>query len=205
MTPGRLITLEGGEGAGKSTQAAFVTQWLRARGRQVLQTREPGGTPLAEAIRGLVLSDWEGGVPLASELLLLYAARASHWQQSIAPALAAGTDVVCDRFIDSSQAYQGSRGVSAELIETLNTACLGARRPDLTLLLDLPVELGLQRAQARGATNRFEAASIERQQRIREHFLRLAAAEPGRIAVIDAREDVGQVSSAVAAILEARL
>lgn len=205
MSGGRLITLEGGEGAGKSTQAAFVEAWLRARGREVLRTREPGGTPLAEAIRDLVLGHWEGGMPLESEVLLMFAARAAHWQQKIAPALAAGVDVVCDRFLDSSYAYQGSRGIETALLDALSEACLGARRPDLTLLLDLPAELGLQRARQRGATNRFEDQALEQQQAVRARFLALAAAAPERYAVIDARADVAGVSAAVAAILEARL
>lgn len=205
MSGGRLITLEGGEGAGKSTQAAFVEQWLRARGREVLRTREPGGTPLAEAIRDVVLGDWVGGVPLESEVLLMFAARAAHWQQKMAPALAAGVDVVCDRFLDSSYAYQGSRGVDTGLLDTLTEACLGERRPDLTLLLDLSVEVGLSRARQRGATNRFEEAATSRQQAVRKCFLARAAAEPERIAVIDGGADATSVSAAVALVLERRL
>jgi dTMP kinase len=205
MSGGRLITLEGGEGAGKSTQAAFVEQWLRARGRQVLRTREPGGTPLAEAIRELVLADWEDGMPLSTEVLLMFAARAAHWEQKIAPTLAADIDVVCDRFLDSSYAYQGSRGVPVPLLDQLAQASLGARRPDLTLLLDLPAEQGLARARQRGGTNRFEAEALSRQQAIRERFLTLAAAAPERVVVIDAREEPRAVSAAVAAVLEQRL
>lgn len=205
MSGGRLITLEGGEGAGKSTQAAVVEQWLRARGRQVLRTREPGGTPLAEAIREVVLRDWEQGVPLSSEVMLMFAARAAHWEQKIAPALAADLDVVCDRFLDSSYAYQGSRGAPTQLLDTLAEACLGSRRPDLTLLLDLPAEQGLARARQRGGTNRFEGEALSRQQAIREHFLALAAAAPERFVVIDAAADAAAVSAAVIEALEQRL
>jgi dTMP kinase len=202
---GRLITLEGGEGAGKSTQATAVAAWLRARGRTVCQTREPGGSPLAEAIRGVVLADWAEGVTPTTEVLLMFAARAAHWHHVIAPALAAGTDVVCDRFLDSSFAYQGAKGVPALQLTTLSDWVLGGRRPDLTLLFDLPPEEGLRRARRRGEENRFEREALAAQQAIREGFLKQAEAAPERFVVIDARPSATQVTAAVQAVLEARL
>ena len=150
-TRGRFITLEGGEGAGKSTQARFVRDWLSEYGHDVVLTREPGGSPLAEAIRGVVLGDWAEGVTPPTEVLLMFAARAAHWHTTIAPALAAGRDVVCDRFVDSSYAYQGAgKGVSATALKALEKLAIDGCRPDLTLLLDIDPEEGLHRARARG-------------------------------------------------------
>ncbi len=203
-TRGRLITLEGGEGAGKSTQARFIRDWLIERGREVVLTREPGGSPLAESIRGVVLGDWAEGLSAPTEALLMFAARAAHWQTTIGPALAAGRDVVCDRFIDSSYAYQGAgHGVSQTHLQTLEQLALEGQRPDLTLLLDLDPQIGLDRAQARGGGNRFEHESQEFMQRVRAGFLARAAAEPERIHVIDAGRDVDAVSVAIEAVLAA--
>lgn len=202
---GRLITLEGGEGAGKSTQARAVVAWLQARGRRVCQTREPGGSPLAEAIRAVVLGDWTEGVDVTTEVLLMYAARSAHWQHTIAPALADDQDVVCDRFIDSSFAYQGAKGVPETMLAQLTDWVLGARRPDLTLLLDLPPADGLQRARHRGDENRFERAALAQQTAIREIFLRRAAEAPQRYAVIDASAPEAAVTRAIEQVLEARL
>lgn len=203
---GRLITLEGGEGAGKSTQAKLVRDWLVARGREVVLTREPGGSPLAEAIRSVVLGDWGEGVPPATEVMLMFAARAAHWQTTIAPALDAGRDVVCDRFTDSSYAYQGAgKQVDAASLRALETLALGDARPDLTLLLDLDPELGLQRAQARGSDNRFEHETPDFMRRVRAGFLARAAAEPARIRVIDASGDVDAVAALIAQVLQERL
>lgn len=201
---GRLITLEGGEGAGKSTQAATVSDWLRSRGRTVLQTREPGGTPLAEAVRALVLADWKEGVHPVTEVLLMYAARAAHWRGRIAPALAADHDVVCDRFIDSSDAYQGGEAVPPKVLAMLDQLSLGDRRPDLTLLLDVPPEIGIARARSRGDANRFDQATRSRQAAVRARFLSRAATQP-RVVVIDASGDASSVRQAVIAVLEARL
>lgn len=199
---GRLITLEGGDGAGKSTQARFIRDWLTERGREVVLTREPGGSPLAESIRGAVLGDWAEGVTPATEALLMFAARAAHWHTTIAPALAAGRDVVCDRFVDSSYAYQGAgKGVAEASLRALEVLALGDQRPDLTLLLDLEPDLGLQRAHARGGDNRFEHESPEFMQRVRAGFLARAAAEPERIHVIDAARDIDAVSVAIEAVL----
>lgn len=203
---GRFITLEGGEGGGKSTQAQRVSAWLRQRGRRVVQTREPGGTELAEAIRALVLRQWNEGMSPATELLLMFAARAAHLHGRIEPQLAAGVDVVCDRFIDSSYAYQGAgQGVEARHLLALEALVLPALRPDLTLVLDLPPEMGLARARQRGEANRFEDETLAFMRRVREAFLARAAADPGRCVVIDAGGDVDQVFAAIAAVLEQRL
>lgn len=203
---GRLITLEGGEGGGKSTQAQRVCEWLRARGRSVVPTREPGGTELAEAIRGLVLRQWDEGVSPATELLLMFAARAAHVHGKIAPQLAAGIDVVCDRFIDSSYAYQGAgQGLDARHVQALEALVLPTLRPDLTLVLDLAPEQGLARARRRGESNRFEDQTLAFMRRVREAFLARAAAEPARCAVIDAGGDVDEVFARIALVLEQRL
>ncbi|SEQ65460.1 dTMP kinase [Solimonas aquatica] len=199
---GRLITLEGGEGAGKSTQARFVRDWLTDRGREVLLTREPGGSPLAEAIRGVVLGDWAEGVTPECEITLMFAARAAHWHATILPALQAGRDVVCDRFIDSSYAYQvWGKQVSLDAFNALQQLVLGEQRPDLTLLLDLDAELGLARARDRGDENRFEAESQQFRQRVREGFLTRAREEPQRVRVVNAECEAEQVSAQIAVIL----
>jgi len=205
-TRGRLITLEGGEGAGKSTQAGFIRDWLQARGREVLLTREPGGSPLAERIRETVLGSWDEGVSPETEVLLMFAARAAHLRATILPALAAGRDVVCDRFVDSSYAYQGAgKGVAAPQLQALETLVLGELRPDLVLLLDLPPELGLARARRRGAGNRFEDESLAFMRRIRECFLARAAAGGARYAVIDAAAALDVVRERIEQALEQRL
>lgn len=203
---GRFITLEGGEGAGKSTQIRTVCDWLTAQGREVMQTREPGGTPMAEAIRALVLQDWDEGVDATTEVLLMFAARARHIQALIEPALAAGKDVVCDRFVDSSFAYQGGgKQLPLQRLQQLEDWVLGALKPDLTLILDLPVEIGLARAQARGDVNRFEAESVAYRQRVRDLFLQRATQAPQRYAVLDASQPLEAVRAAVIRTLEDRL
>lgn len=199
---GRFIVLEGGEGAGKSSQIAAVAAWLQARGRTVRTTREPGGTPLAEAIRAVVLGDWPEGVPPLSELLLIFAARAAHLQNLIEPALAAGVDVVCDRFVDASYAYQGrGRGLDLGAIATLEALVVAARQPDLVLLLDIDPQDGLRRARQRGDANRFEAETLAFMQRVREGYLQRAQAAPARYAVIDAAPPLPAVSAAIAEVL----
>ena len=206
MSAGRLIVLEGGEGAGKSTQVQAVAVWLRERGRQVLTTREPGGTPLAEGIRELVLRRWSEGMDAATEALLIFAARAAHLKERVRPALERGEDVVCDRFVDASYAYQGAgRGLGAERIAALERFTLDGLRPDLVLVLDLPPELGLQRTAKRGEENRFEAETLEFMRRVREAYLSRARSEPGRYAVIDATPSPETVSTAIRRVLEARL
>jgi dTMP kinase len=206
MKPGRLITLEGGEGAGKSTNARYIQSWLEQRGRAVLLTREPGGSPLAEAIRDVVLRSWPEGMPPVTEALLMFAARAAHLRNTIQPALNAGADVVCDRFVDSSHAYQGAgNGFPPAALETLEKMVLEDFRPDLTIVFDLDPKLGLQRARSRGEQNRFEDETLAFMQRVRDCFLERARATPARYAVLDAGRELVQVQSGLERILESRL
>jgi len=206
LSAGRFITLEGGEGAGKSTHAGAIRDWLQARGRKVLLTREPGGSPLAEEIRRVVLQGWDEGMGAESEVLLMFAARAAHLRATVRPALAAGQDVVCDRFIDSSYAYQGAgKGMDERHIAALEQIVLGDFRADLTLVFDLPPELGLGRARGRGEVNRFEDESLAYMGRVRDCFLRRAAADPARCVVIDAAPPLDEVRAALLRVLEARL
>lgn len=203
---GRLITLEGGEGAGKTTQARFIGDWLRARGREVVMTREPGGSPLAEAIRQVVLADWSEGVAPITELLLIFAARSAHLQATVLPALQRGCDVVCDRFVDASWAYQGAgRGVEAQKLAAVEQMVLGDLRPDLTLVFDIEPGVGLARAQRRGDANRFEAETSAFMQRVRQAYLDRASGEPQRCVVIDASLPPQDVSAHIETILEQRL
>jgi dTMP kinase len=203
---GRFIVLEGGEGAGKSTQAPFIRDWLRGRGREVVLTREPGGSPLAEAIRGVVLGNWEEGVSPVTELLLIFAARAAHLQARIEPALAAGSDVVCDRFVDASYAYQGAgRGLGSEPVAALEHIVLGRLHPDLVIVLDIDPEEGLRRARRRGDENRFEAETLAFMQRVRQAYLDRVAGDPRRYAVVDAARPPEEVQQQMVAVLERHL
>jgi dTMP kinase len=188
VTHGRFITLEGIEGAGKSSLQAALATALAARGHGICATREPGGTPLAEQIRDVALARRAEGVPPAAELLLMFAARAAHVAQRIAPALARGEWVLCDRFTDATRAYQGAgRGSSAASIELLVSIAHPGLVPDRTLLLDLPVAQGLARARRRGGEgDRFEDEQLAFFTRVRNGYLALAAAEPGRFRVLDA-------------------
>ena len=207
MRRGRFITLEGGEGAGKSTQLQTVAACLTAAGIPFLTTREPGGTPRAEAIRGLLLSPGEAE-PMASEteLLLMFAARAQHVKQRIEPALAAGTWVLCDRFTDATRAYQGGgRGLDLSQIEALAAWVHGDCWPDLTLLLDVPAAQGLARAEKRSAKDRIEQEALAFFERVRAHYLAQAAAEPTRFRVIDAAPAEDAVTAQVMAAMEAFL
>ncbi len=201
---GRFITLEGGEGAGKSTQARHLAAALRARGLPVLLTREPGGTPGAEAIRDLLLG---GGAPLAplAETLMHFAARADHAAAVIVPALAAGHWVVCDRFSDSTMAYQGhGLGVDQALIRAL--AAMTRLTPDLTIVLDVPVAVALARLAGRGsAADRYERLGEAFFARVNAGFRAIAAAEPERCVVVDAAADEAAIAGAVLAAVEARL
>jgi len=208
MTPqqGRFITLEGIEGAGKSTALALVREAVEAAGHPVVVTREPGGTALGEDLRALLLGHKHTGMADDTELLLMFAARAEHLHQVIAPALRAGKWVICDRFTDATYAYQGGgRGLSRERIAELETWVQGERRPDLTLLLDLPVLQGLERAGRRSAPDRFESEQAAFFERVRQAYLDIAAAEPQRVRTIDASQDLPQVSAAVRAAMEAFL
>ena len=204
MSGARFITLEGIEGAGKSTVAKYVGDWLAGQGIAVRLTREPGGTPLAERVRSIVLERGTEQVSAVTETLLMFAARALHLENVIVPALRAGQWVVCDRFTDATRAYQGSgRGVDAALIDTLAHAVHPQLAPDCTLLLDLPVAAGLTRARARGrgGTDRFEAETVSFFEKVRSGYLALARREPARIHVIDAAVPLGEVQQQVAAVL----
>ena len=207
MKHGRFITFEGGEGAGKSTQLTRLVARLRTDGREVVATREPGGSPGAEAIRELVLTGAADRWSPVTETLLMYAARRDHVERVIRPALARGAWVVCDRFADSTRAYQGAAGgTAAELIAALERFVLEDTRPDLTLIFDLPVEVGLARAHARaGSEMRFESKGLAFHARLRDGFLAIAKAEPDRCALIDADGSVEAVEARVWAAVQARL
>jgi len=199
---GRFITIEGGEGAGKSTAQTFLAEKLTAQGIPVLQTREPGGTPLAEAIRRNLLSvDEEAPVEMA-ELLLVFAARAQHLSKVIEPALSQGQWVLCDRFTDATYAYQGAgRGLSAELIGKLESLVQGGSVPDTVILLDMPPEIGMARARARGALDRFEQEEQAFFERVRQGYLDRAARFPGRYIVVDAAQDLSGVQKSLEAVM----
>lgn len=195
MTRGRFITLEGIEGAGKSTVAAALLERLRAQGRRVQLTREPGGTPLAERLRELVLSPEFGPITPEAETLIMFAARRVHVDQRIRPALEGGEWVICDRYTDATRAYQGGgRGVDGAFIESLARQVHPDCWPDLTLLFDVPVEVGLARAaQRRGKPDRIEAESAAFFAKVRARYLAIAQAEPERVVVIDGTQAPGVV------------
>jgi dTMP kinase len=205
MSRGRFITLEGIEGAGKSTVAQRVSEWLAARGITARVTREPGGTPLAERVRKIVLERGPEAVSPRAETLLMFAARSIHVENLIRPALAGGEWVLCDRFTDATRAYQGyGRGMDLGWIEQLAAAIHGDLQPDCTLLLDLPVEVGLRRARGRSgmAADRFEAETVEFFERVRQGYLALARHEPERVRVIDASLALPAVTEQVTTALE---
>lgn len=204
--PGRFITLEGGEGAGKSTQIQVIKDYLLTRGNDVVVTREPGGTSEGQEIRNLLVSgDKDKWSPL-SETLLILADRAAHLERIIRPALAEGKYVVCDRFFDSTKAYQGvAGGLGLDVIHNLQQPVLGTTLPDFTLLLDIDPEKGLRRAQERGGELRFESKTLAYHRTLRNAFLDFAAQEPDRIFVIDADRDVEAVSADILAVVDERL
>lgn len=205
---GRFVTLEGIEGVGKTTQVARLSSALSSRGVAHVVTREPGGTPLAESIRQVVLTAREETLPPTAELLLMFAARAVHLANHIEPNLLAGRWVICDRFTDATFAYQGGgRQLSAEPIRELEHMVQGTRRPDLTILLDAPVEAALARAAARNAgvaADRFERERGEFFERVRNAYLARAAAEPNRIALVDATQSVDEVGAHILGQLKVR-
>jgi dTMP kinase len=201
---GRFITVEGIEGVGKSTNMTFVQQTLVAAGHTVVVTREPGGTPLGEAIRGLLLDPRYTGMDPNCELQLMFAARAEHLARVIRPALAQGQWVLCDRFTDATYAYQGGgRQIDTGVIARLEQLVQGDFRPDLTLLLDVPVEVGLARASGRSDPDRFEQEHVEFFERVRQAYLDMAAVAPGRYRVIDAARPLEQVQQQLRAVLGA--
>jgi dTMP kinase len=204
----RFVTFEGIEGVGKTTQVALLSSVLKARDIAHVVTREPGGTPLAESIRQVVLTAREETLPPTAELLLMFAARAVHLENHIEPNLRAGRWVICDRFTDATYAYQGGgRQLRAEPIHDLENMVQGTRRPDLTILLDAPVAGALARAAARNAgsaADRFERERSEFFERVRKVYLTRAAAEPDRIALVDATQTVDEVSARILEQLQAR-
>ena len=206
--PGRFLTVEGIEGVGKSTQVARLSKGLSERGIAHVVTREPGGTPLAERIREIVLTVRDEALPPTAELLLMFAARAVHLANHVEPNLRAGRWVICDRFIDATYAYQGGgRRLSLDHIRQLESMVLGTRRPDLTVLLDVPVEQALRRAQQRNAgaaADRFESERAEFFERVRDAYRARAAAEPGRIAVVNATQSIDAVALQILHLLETR-
>jgi dTMP kinase len=216
VTRGKFITFEGGEGVGKTTQSAILAEHLRRVGVTVLQTREPGGTPRAEAIREVLLSGKAKKFGPLGETVLFYAARESHLELAIRPALESGTWVICDRFSDSTRAYQGAAGgLPLYAIDTIDRAVVGATQPDLTIIFDLPPELGLKRAAERkvqsasGETaentpDRFEAMNMVFHRRLREEFLAIAKQEPKRCVVVDASETPRRVEDKIWAIVRER-
>ncbi len=204
-----FITFEGPEGAGKSTQIKLLKEYLESLGRTVLITREPGGTPLAEDFRNIV-KHYQGEEPLypATELLLFEAARAQHTRYVIAPALAAGTIVLCDRFADSTEAYQGAgRSLDMDFLQQLNNFAMAECKPDLTLLFDLPVEVGMERARARVAhivdhNDRLEAEKIDFHYRVRDSFLAIAKRESQRVKVLDATMSIEELFAAAKVLVD---
>ena len=206
LKQGYFISLEGGEGAGKSTQNKRIVSWLREQGGAVVEAREPGGTAVSEQIRRVLLDTRNAGLNATAELLLMFAARSQLVQEVILPALADGKIVVCDRFADASYAYQGGgRQLGAETVAVIEKLVLKGLQPDLTLLFDVPVELGMQRVAGRGAADRFEIESVRFFERVRNAYLQRANADPQRFRVIDASQDEDQVWQKVKSILQERL
>lgn len=200
---GRFITIEGIEGVGKSSNLAFIRDWIESMGIEVVVTREPGGTPLAEEIRELLLSPRNEVVDETSELLLVFAARAQHLNTRILPAIERGAWVLSDRFTDATYAYQGGgRGLNKALIEQLEELVQKSVRPDLTFLLDVPVEIGLARARSRSEPDRFEAEQSAFFERVRNAYLERAALQPERFAIIDASPSLSEVQKQIAVVLK---
>lgn len=193
-----FITFEGGEGAGKSTQTAMLAERLRQHAHQVIETREPGGSPDADAIRQLLVTGETGRWSPTSEILLNYAARESHLRQTILPALAAGKIVICDRFADSTRAYQGYAGAGdGKLIEQLDVSIVADAQPDLTLVFDLDPQIGLERAGLRGGDDRFERKGLEFHNRLRQGYLDIAGIFSDRCRIVDASGTIEEIAEAV--------
>lgn len=206
---GLFITFEGGEGCGKSTQIAALKARLEAMGKTVVQTREPGGTPLGESVRNLLQYDDAGqGMSPEAELLLFAASRAQHVRELIAPAIAEGQIVLCDRFLDSTTVYQGvARAIDSKKVDTINQFAIGDTKPNLTILIDLPPEIGLARVHARsdGQLDRMEKEAIEFFQAVRQGYLDLAKSEPKRFLVLDGSQSVEELETQIWQKVEATL
>ncbi|KZX75608.1 dTMP kinase [Oleiphilus sp. HI0009] len=196
---GKFITVEGGEGVGKSSNIEFIANTLREKGIHCIVTREPGGTPLAEEIREVLIARRDEKVCPDTELLLMFAARAQHLNEKILPALDAGTWVVCDRFTDATYAYQsGGRELPSEKVANLENFVQGDLRPDVTLLLDAPIEVGMARASKRAALDRFEEEEIDFFNRVRNNYLERASEDPERFVILDASQTLEEVQSDLA-------
>jgi dTMP kinase len=199
---GLFISLEGGEGAGKSTQNRRIVDWISSRGHSVVETREPGGTAVSEQVRQVLLDTRNAGLNPTAELLLMFAARSQLVQEVILPALENGKVVVCDRFADASYAYQGGgRELGTRVVASVEQLVLGDLKPDLTLLFDMPVEAGMKRVAGRGASDRFEIESLRFFERVRQTYLERATAEPDRFRIIDASQDEERVWKQIEGIL----
>ena len=206
MKPGLFITFEGVEGCGKSTQVERLRQRLTTMGYKVIATREPGGTPIAEAIRAILLDPQHAAMCPTAELLLYEAARAQHVAEKILPALQAGAIVLCDRFSDSTTAYQGAgRGLSPEDVAPLHAIATAGLNPDKTILVDVPAEVGLARVMKTKTRDRIELEAIEFHTKVRDGFLAIAKAEPNRVAIVDGTQPLELVSTAVDAIIDSLL
>jgi dTMP kinase len=203
---GKFITVEGIEGTGKSTQFDFLTDQIEQRGHTVFRTREPGGTPMAERVRRILLDIDQEPIPEIAELLLFFASRSLHLQNAIVPALARGEWVLCDRFTDTSRAYQGSgRGLDMAQIETLADWVQGDIEPDLTILLDAPAEIGLERAKMRGDADRMDSQALEFYQQAQQSYLTLAERFSERFEIVDASVDIAAVQVSIQRILQNKL
>ncbi|NYT46968.1 MAG: dTMP kinase [Candidatus Methanofishera endochildressiae] len=201
---GRFITLEGGEGVGKTTNMACIQALLEEQNIPLLLTREPGGTALAENIRQLLLDEEQESIAPQTELLMMFAARAQHIKHVITPALEQGTWVLCDRFTDATYAYQGGgRSMALSSIQWLENFVQGDLRPDLTLLLDAPIQLGMQRAQKRGKLDRFESEKMAFFEQVRQSYLSIAAQQPERVKIIDATQKLSSVQAQIKQTLSA--
>lgn len=203
LTKGQFITVEGTEGVGKSTNMAFIESWLKSAGKELVITREPGGTELGEKLRVVLLDAKEQSMCDDTELLLMFAARAQHIQEVIQPALNSGKWVLCDRFTDATYAYQGGgRGIEMSRIAQLEQWVQGDLRPDMTIILDLPVTVGLERAGKRSTPDRFELEKHDFFNKVRDTYLARAAAHPDRYRVIDASPSISVVQQSIKVILE---
>lgn len=202
---GAFVTFEGGDGAGKSTQARRLAERLRAHGREVTLTREPGGSPWAETLRAALLSEHGSSLSPAEQALMFAAARADHVDTLIAPALAEGHVVICDRFADSTEAYQGGAGVSQARLAALNALVVGATRPDLTFVLDCPADVGEVRTTTRGGRDPFDRAYFDIQESRRQAFLAIARREPDRCVVVDATQPADAVAERIWTVATERL
>ena len=203
MARGKFITIEGVEGVGKSTNMDFIADRIGEAGIEVLRSREPGGTPMAERIRQMLLEHGDEPLPDLAELLLFFASRTLNIENAIKPALNAGTWVLCDRFTDASRAYQGAgRGLNMDRINTLADWAHGDLNPDMTVLLDAPAEVGMRRAEKRGETDRLESEQMSFYTRVRNQYLALADSEPGRFEVIDASEPLDAVQIQIGAAID---